>query len=111
MTKFTHPDDVPEGQKHEWITRDGKESAIPLKNGWWSVEGTSGGWYASLYSCPELIFKDKPVVHESEAWMNCYDNNRYHRYKSKVEADMMATGERLACVRVPFTWTEGQFDE
>jgi len=110
MTKFTHPDDVPEGLKHEWVTMDGKELAIPLRNGWWSVENEDGDWFNYQYSRPSEYFKDKPVTHESEVWVNCYENSQ-RTHMSKEHANISAGLERIARVRVPFTWTEDQFDE
>ena len=57
MTKFTHPHDAK--PDHEWITKDGKESAIPLKNGWWSIENEDGDWYNYQYSRPAEYLEDK----------------------------------------------------
>lgn len=98
---------------------DGNRIGTCLKAGdGWGVLFREGDTYPFVSTRPSLYEEVKPVYEAFPVYLNINCSNRIDRkafvggmYRSRGAADRMQVSDRIACKRVIFTVTEGEFDD
>ncbi len=106
-----------------WKTRGGKKAAVTKvhPNGDLSVyhydldgmlrHNSDGCFYTGRNTSQDLLTPwQEPRSGEMEVWVNIYLNN-HGFHETRDAADLHATSDRIARVKLTGTWVEGAFDE
>ena len=99
---------TPEGfKKHKdtpafaaWL--EGVEIEYLNTCGWCEFLGASPGWHENTE------YRVKPTPKTVEVWVNVYPHGAAGAYMDRIDANHIAGENRIACVPVTVTYTEGE---
>lgn len=121
LRKFTNPEYVDVAADHQWQTNKSREAKY-LRGNNFAVMTPLGNWIIievnkhGYSECYEISIFDLPKKGSPEVWVNIHENGQL-MFDSRTDADRSTLmrwedfGKRIARIRVPFIWEEGQFDE
>jgi len=107
-------------------TRDGREvriyatdggfencmvhGAMKNKMGYWEIASwytKHGGFYDNPDQHPHNLIEVRPR-HKRTVWFNVFKNVEHGGYENKLEADICAGTDRIACIKVDLDFEEGE---
>ena len=104
---FTHPKDAPDGHKWEWIEGGGVTELTAFTTTMGEAE-YAGVLFGKVCTFEEAELKDAPAE-PKVMWVNVDADGHVRALTTRQEANLLAYGDRIACIRVEYH--EGQYDE
>ena len=86
----------------------GDDYLVGCGNDYWLYNGFFTACADSPFDCVELIKKPKPKTVKVDFWVNVDDDGSFEAHETKEIADDECHSDRIACINIRRTVTEGE---